>query len=207
MTPLFFYDTETTGLVDFRAPSEAEHQPHIVQIAGCLVNPDTREIIASIDVVVKPDGWTIPEEVAAIHGITTEYALSVGVPEKMAVGLFVELWNGNKRIAHNESFDARILRIAQHRFGYSESQLETWKSCESECTMKKSTPILQLPPTAKMQKAGFNTFKNPNLREAYRHFFGEDFENAHSAMADVKACIAVYFSIQDTKDSEAVKHE
>ena len=38
MNLALFYDTETTGLPDFKAPSEAQHQPHIVQLAALLVD-------------------------------------------------------------------------------------------------------------------------------------------------------------------------
>lgn len=197
------YDTETTGLPDFKAPSEAPHQPHIVQLAACLVDLDTRQTISSMDVITYPDGWTIPDDVAAIHGITTEHALDVGIPEKMAVEMFMQMWRGpgRTRIAHNEQFDARILRIALKRFIDQPDEVlpisDTWKEGKSECTARLATPICQIPPTAKMVKAGFNKFKTANLREAYRHFMGCDFENAHSAMADVQACMAVYFSIKN----------
>lgn len=199
MTPAIFYDTETTGLPDFKAPSEDPQQPHIVQLAACLVDLDTRKTISSMDVVVRPNGWTIPDEVAAIHGITTEHALDVGIPESLAVGMFMELWARRVRIAHNEQFDARILRIALLRHE-DEATADDWKAGLSDCTAKLATPICQIPPTAKMVSAGFNKFKTANLREAYRHFMGDDFENAHSAMADVQACMAVYFAI---KGSEA----
>ena len=75
MSLLFFYDTETSGLPDWKSPSEAEHQPHIVQAAGAIVDSESRETIASVEWIAKPDGWVIPDEVAAIHGITTERAL------------------------------------------------------------------------------------------------------------------------------------
>lgn len=191
-----FYDTETTGLPDFKAPSEAPHQPHIVQLAACLVDLETRELLNSLDVIIRPDGWVIPDDVAKIHGITTEHALDVGVPESTAVSAFMDMWACcNQRIAHNESFDARILRIALMRFE-SEAVADHWKAGASECTAKLATPICQIPPTDKMVKAGFTKFKTANLGEAYRHFMGGDFENAHSAMADVRACMDVYFAIK-----------
>ncbi len=190
-----FFDTETTGLPDFKAPSESAHQPHIVQLAALLVDMDTRETIQSMDVIIRPDGWTIPDDVAAVHGITTDHAAEVGIPERLAVEMFMELWVGRPRIAHNEQFDARILRIALMRH-QSEDAADIWKSGPAECTARMATPICQIPPTAKMVTAGFNKFKTPNLGEAYRHFTGKELVNAHSAMADVMACRDVYFAIK-----------
>lgn len=195
MKPILVFDTETTGLPDFKAPSEAPHQPHIVQLAALLVDPGSRATIASMDVIVRPDGWTIPNEVAAVHGITTERAAAVGVSESIALGLFMDLWgDAGLRVAHNEQFDARIIRIAQHRFDCGD--LDAWKAGKAECTARLATPICNLPPSeAQRAKTSFKR-KSPTLGEAYRHFTGRDLENAHSAMADVLACQDVYFAIK-----------
>lgn len=195
MNLALFYDTETTGLPDFKAPSESAHQPHIVQLAALLIDLDSRETIQSMDVIIRPEGWEIPDEVSRVHGITTEHAAEVGIPESMAVSMFMELWCGRNRVGHNQQFDARILRIALMRH-VSMATADIWKSGKAECTAVMSTPICQIPPTAKMVKAGINRFKTPNLGEAYRHFTGEELENAHSAMADVLACRDVYFAIK-----------
>lgn len=194
-----FFDTETTGLPDFKAPSESAHQPHIVQLAALLVDMDTRETIQSMDVIIRPGGWTIPDEVAAVHGITTQHALDVGIPESMAVSMFMELWSGRNRVAHNQQFDARIVRIALMRYVDTEAA-DIWKEGAAECTAIMATPVCQLPPTAKMVRAGFNKFKTPNLGEAYRHFTGNELVNAHSAMADVMACRDVYFAIKGAQE-------
>lgn len=206
MNLALFYDTETTGLPDFKAPSESAHQPHIVQLAALLVDLDTRQTIQSMDVIVRPNGWTIPDEVAAVHGITTEHAKAVGIPERLAVEMFMELWNNRNRVAHNEQFDARILRIALMRHQGNichspsgKSVPDIWKEGRAECTARMATPICQIPPTAKMVKAGFSKFKTPNLSEAYRHFTGGELQNAHSAIADVLACRDVYFAIKGAK--------
>lgn len=198
MKTAIFYDTETTGLPDFKAPSEAEHQPHIVQLAACLVDLDTRQTISSMDVICRPDGWLIPDDVAAIHGISNELAMDVGIPESLAVSMFMEMWGGRLRIAHNEQFDARILRIALMRIEDEESA-DQWKSGTSDCTAILATPICKIPPTQKMIDAGMNKFKTANLGEAYRHFTGKELQNAHSAMADVQGCMEVWFAIKDLK--------
>ena len=191
-----FYDTETTGLPLFSEPSEHPGQPHIVQLAACLVDLDTRNTIASMDVIIQPDGWTIPDEVAAIHGITTEHAAAVGVPAKLALQLFLNLAMGRKRIAHNEQFDARLVRIALLRH-FNADVADEWKAGKSECTQILATPIVKAPPTAKMKAAGRHHFKSANLGESVLHFTGKPLENAHSAMADVQGCMAVFFAIQD----------
>jgi DNA polymerase III subunit epsilon len=197
-----FFDTETTGLPLFKEPSEDPRQPHIVQLGACLVDLDTRQILSTLDVICKPDGWLIPDEVAAIHGITTEMAADVGVPESLAVEMLLEMVGDRLRIAHNESFDARIVRIACMRH-FEASQADQWKGGRAECTAQLSTPILKLPPTDRMKAAGFNKFKTANLREAYEHFTGRPLENAHSALADVHGCMAVYFAVQDLQAQRA----
>lgn len=203
MNTALFYDTETQGLPDFGQPSEAPHQPHIVQIAACLVDLDTRKTVSIMDVIVRPNGWTIPDDVAAIHGITTEHAMDVGISEPVALEMFQQLWNRRLRIGHNQNFDARIIRIAQMRHNFSQELQEDWKAGKAECTQILSTPICKLPPTAKMQAAGRNHFKSANLREAYQHFTGKPLENAHSAMADVQGCMAVWFAIKDLQPCAA----
>ena len=191
-----FYDTETTGLVRFKDPSEHPDQPHIVQLGACLVDVDTRKVLSTLDVMVRPDGWLIPDEAAAIHGITTEMAADLGVPESLAVEMLLDMVGSRTRIAHNESFDARIVRIACMRH-FEGSQADEWKEGPAECTQQMATPILRIPPTDRMKSAGFTKFKTANLREAVLHFTGKPLENAHSALADVHGCMSVWFAIKD----------
>lgn len=198
MTLKLVFDTETTGLPLFKEPSEDPRQPHIVQLAASLVDEDTRTEVAAIDVIIRPDGWTIPDDVAKVHGITTEIALARGIDEAVALTAFYQLWlqaNGG-RIAHNQQFDERIVRIGLLRY-MGEKHAETWKAGASECTAILATPIMNLPSTAKMLAAGFNKPKTPNLGEAVQFFTGRPLVNAHSARADVDGCAAVYWAIQD----------
>lgn len=200
MNLALFYDTETTGLPLFKEPSEHPSQPHIVQIGACLADLDTRRVHSSLDVIIRPDGWTIPDDVAAIHGITTEMAMAVGVPAVEAIGLFIALWSrASCRIAHNETFDARLVRIAlmRHFTPVDEGApvlADHWKTGAAKCTQRIATPIMKLPPTPKMVAARMPGPKSANLREAYQHFMGKPLEDAHSAMADARGCMEVFFA-------------
>ena len=183
MSTIFIYDTETTGIPDWSTPSGDESQPHIVQIAAVLADSETREVIDSLEFIIKPDGWEIPAETAAIHGITTERALEVGVDEKEALEKFLKLRGDHLRVAYNKTFDQRIVRIACKRF-MSEEDSEKWAvKDDHECAMRMAQKVM----------GG----KNPKLCDAYLHFTGNLLEDAHSAMADTLACMEVYFASKD----------
>lgn len=202
MRTALFYDTETTGLPLFDQPSEDPRQPHIVQLGACLVDIDTRATIASLDVICKPEGWTIPDEVCKVHGITTEHALAVGIPERLAVELLLELWRGTvPRIGHNEQFDARIFRIALMR--HAPLFADPWKEGAAQCTAALATPLCKLPPTPRMLAAGRKHYKTANLGEAFKHFTGRELDGAHNSMVDVRACMDVYFAIKDPQPQAA----
>lgn len=191
---ILVYDTETTGLPLFNEPSEDPRQPHIVQLAAQLFDTDTRRVVSRLDLVVRPDGWTIPAEVADLHGITQARAEAVGVPEDVAVSLLTSLWKvAAVRVGHNESFDARIVRIALKRFEKLGVCPNAWKAGAAECTADLSTDLCRLPATAKMVAAGRGKqFKRPTLAEAYSHFCNGELAGAHSAGGDVEGCLMVY---------------
>lgn len=190
MKTLLNYDTETTGIPNWNIPSEDPSQPHIVQLAAILCEEETRKPIQSINLIIKPEGWVIPPEVTAIHGITTEYALAVGVPEAMAVQMLLSMCGQADRVAYNRTFDQRIVRIALKRFGFPEAVIEKWAEKDNHhCAMGLS----------KLVMGG----KQPKLAEAYKFFTGQDLEDAHSAMADTKACMTVFFAALDYQKKAA----
>lgn len=203
METALFFDTETSGLPLFREPSEDPRQPHIVQLGALLVDMASRRVLSAVDLIIRPDGWEIPDEVAAIHGITTEQATRAGIDESLALDLLIDLQRrASVRIAHNTQFDDRIVRIAIKRF-FGDDEAEKWAAGASDCTAKLAGPIMQLPPTEKMVRAGFKHHKTPNLREAHLHFLGRPLEGAHSAMADARGCMDVFFAIQDLQAKAA----
>ena len=187
------YDTETTGLPDFKARSTDPKQPHLVQLALVTCNEDGTEAGAKAR-IVKPDGWTIPEETTAIHGISQEQALAEGVTEQHAVVTYVMAQAMcTLRIAHNESFDRRIMRIAMTRLGLERDFIEFMEARASFCTCEAAKPILNMPPTNKMTAKGMRSPKPPKLIECMQYFFSEHLVAAHDALADARACARIYF--------------
>lgn len=185
MNLILFYDKETTGLPLWKEPSEDPKQPHIVECAALLVDAETRKTVSSMSVVIRPDGWEIPAEVSAVHGITTEVASKVGIDEATALDVFLDLHSrAQVRVAFNESFDARIVRIAMKRFGFNDEDADKYKDAPAQCAMRMASPLVGLG-------------KFPNLGEAYQHFFSKPLEGAHSALIDAQACRDIYFALLD----------
>lgn len=189
---ILFFDTETTGLPDRKLRLTDTRQPRIVQLAAILVDEKTEEVVEEMNCIAYPEGYIIPDVVAAIHGITTEIALAKGIPIKSIMEKFDSMVNkANRIVGHNIQFDSLMLRIERHKMGnYKELGLPT------ECTMLMSTNICKLPPTPRMIASGFNTYKSPKLEEAYLHLFRIQLMNAHDALVDVKACMEVYFELK-----------
>ena len=194
-----FYDTETTGLPDWNKPSDDPSQPRIIQLCAELCDDQTLEVFASLHALIKPDGWTIPTELEAITGITNAKCKAVGVDMCLVLPLFFEMWEQcDQRVAHNESFDMRMVRIELFRDKrYGQEYADQWKSGKAYCTCEKAKPHTRLPPTERMLASGRNGYKPPNLGEAYQHFTGKKLEGAHNATVDVMALKAVYVGIRN----------
>lgn len=187
---ILFYDTETTGLPDRFAPLNSERQPRCVQLAALLTDNEGNEQ-SCINLIVHPDGWTIPAEAASVHGITTEKAKAMGIREAVIAAAFYDLSRkADLVVAHNEKFDRQIVNIMFERLGRG------WKlDTPAFDTMEAAAPIVNLPPTPRMISAGINKPKAPKLEECMHHFFGEKLDGAHDALVDVRACARLYFQL------------
>lgn len=185
------YDTETSKMPEWKIPSDDPCQPHIVQLAAVLADTDTREIITELDLIIRPDGWVIDPETVEIHGITQERALAEGIPEQEAVQQFLDLWDGAFRIAFNRTFDQRILRIALKRY-FSQDIMDAWADKEThDCTMW-------------LSKKAMGVGKTPKLVDAYEWATGKVLEGNHNALTDARACLELYFALEDLKNEEVV---
>lgn len=189
---ILFFDTETTGKADFRAAPDAPHQPRLVQFAGLLTDDEGKEV-SHVRLTVRPEGFEIPEEASGIHGITTAIARAIGVDCGAVRNIFRAWWQCSSMVVgHNVEFD---LFIMDGEFARASGAKKAWGDPRATfCTMRRMTPVCKLP-------GKYGDFKWPKLQEAYKHAFGSDFEGAHDAMADVRACAKIYFWLQNQPKS------
>lgn len=182
------FDTETTGLPLWKEPSDHPDQPHVLDIACSLFDQELQEV-ERFDAIINP-GVEVPDEVAAIHGLTTEIVQAEGIPPGDALDRFLGLVGRAGMIAgHNVSFDIRMMRImAARELG------EKWDNPHATfCTMRKSTNLCRIPsPRARHPE----DWKWPRLGEAIQHFFGEEFEDAHRARPDCDASSRIFIHLK-----------
>lgn len=191
-----FFDCETTGIVDRKKKLDDPSQPRIVQLAAVLCGEDG-VVTDELNLIAKPDGWTVPEVCANIHGLTTEICEEKGVPMLDILTRFNAMKaKCTDRVAYNISFDKTMLLREEQAYGIPHDE----EAKTSLCVMKMAEPLCKIPATAKQKEWNMGPFKAPKLIEAYRHFFKEDFDRAHDAMNDVMACKKIFFHIAEIQN-------
>ena len=170
----------------------------MVSLAAMLTDNDGK-VLQAMSVRVRPEGWMVPDDVALIHGLTTEILHETGVDIGIIMPLF-EAWlrKADRRIAHNIVFDNKITRGELRRLGLPDH----FNKEKDFCTMAASRKIMQMAPTDKMMRSGRHTNKPPKLAEAFEYFTRLTLKNAHQALADVHACRAIYMAIQERNTAQ-----
>lgn len=180
-----FFDTETTGLPkNWQAPLEdLENWPRLVQLAWLFADGYGKEV-GSGNLIIKPEGFLIPESASAVHGITTERAEKEGISLDEALSQFSQAIEQAKIIvAHNISFDEKIIgaeflrKKIEHKF-FERPQI---------CTMLTSKDFCRI-------ESG-RGYKWPKLIELHEKLFDSGFDGAHDALADVRACARCFFEL------------
>lgn len=186
-----FFDTETTGLPEKHKPPEHPSQPRLVQLAFVLAPIGGLER-ASASMMIKPQGWSIPEAASKVHGITTELATQFGIPLRTAVSCFCHhLVAADVLIAHNIAFDLTVMKSALCQIDAA-SSIRGLTQIPLLCTQEATRDIVACPPTPRMLEFGIEGYKSPKLAESYTYYTGQELEGAHDALVDVRACRTVF---------------
>jgi DNA polymerase III epsilon subunit-like protein len=181
MPRYLIFDTETSGLPDFKLPADAEGQPRLCAITMILTDEDlAAEVVHSM--LIQPNGWEISPEITAINGLTTERCAAEGVPITDALTLYTDaIKDGRIVVAYNAQFDCKIMRGELRRLDLPDLFAET----QNVCAMRSSKSL-------NIEKAGAKKGGFPKLSDTYRHFFKKELDGAHTSLADAMACLEVF---------------
>ncbi len=181
------FDTETTGLPkDFKAPvSDTENWPRMVQLAWQLHDKNGK-LVKAANHIIKPDGFTIPYNSEKIHGISTQRALDEGKDLRLVLDEFLEsLSQAEFIVGQNVTFDINVLGCEFYRNDIENNIAEL----EVLDTMNESVNYCAIP------GGRGGSFKFPTLSELHKKLFGEAFDGAHNAAADVEATARCFFEL------------
>ncbi len=181
------YDTETTGLpVNDNAPlTDFANWPRLVQLAW-QIHDEKGEPVEVRNYIVKPEGFVIPRAAEKVHGISTERATNEGEPLEKVLGEFVKALHTVKVVAgHNVSFDNNIVRVECMR---KEMVCPLSEKIIVD-TKETSTDYCAIP------GGRGGKYKWPRLSELHVKLFGENFDAAHNASADVRATARCFLEL------------
>ena len=181
------FDTETTGLPqNYNAPlTDFENWPRLVQIAWQLHDMRGNLLVAR-NLIVKPDGFTIPYNSVQIHGISTERAMEEGLDIKEVLSMLKDdIAKAEHGIGHNIEFDYNIVGSEYLRAGL-DNPLEELSDID---TKLEGTNFCAIPGGRGGQ------FKWPTLTELHQKLFGKGFDDAHDAAYDVDATARCFFGL------------
>lgn len=184
-----FFDTETTGLPKcWNAPvTDTDNWPRMVQLAWITCDL-SGNILEQRNAIVKPEGFKIPYEASMLHGITTQIATEQGESLEQILDEFSkQIDKATALIGHNVRFDECIVGAEFERMRMMTGLFLKPKYC----TMQSSTNYCKLP--------GKKGFKSPRLSELHQILFGEGFDNAHNALADVEATARCFWRLRELK--------
>ena len=165
------FDTETTGLPkNKQAPlNDFDNWPRVVQIAWQL-HDHNGKLLSNENLIVRPDGFTIPFNAEKVHGISTQGALDEGVPLDEVLDRFAEdLQKADLIIGHNIiDFDVKVVGSEFLR-REKENVIATKEPVDTQLV---STEFCAIPGGRGGQ------FKWPTLLELHKKLFGEGFGDA-----------------------------
>lgn len=172
-------DTEGTGVFDYRRPANDVGQPRMAALSILRCSPDLEVIEREYHVLIKPDGWTLSAEAAAVNKLTMERLQAEGVPVRDTLEEFRLAVQQEWRvvIAHNAQHDLKQVRAEFRRAGLPDLFMIT----RNICTMRNLGH--DLVPKASGKKGW------PKLEEAAAHFgvVAPD----HTARGDSVSCLGV----------------
>jgi len=183
---LIFFDTETTGLPNFKLNADDPSQPRIAALAAILCD-DKLNVRGLSHCLIKPEGWSMPEDIAKINGLSDDILRESGVPIRDALAVLHSwLHRGCTIVAHNVQFDLKMLRGELRRLDMPDYYDRTYLFC----TQMANISILKLEPKGGKRHA--DHFKYPNLGETFKYYFDKEMGGAHGAYNDALAVKRIY---------------
>lgn len=177
MLKIMFFDTETTWLTPW--------VDRIIQFGAIYgaYDPEEKKFYEEriINQYIDPE-MPIPASSTQIHGITNEFVKKFWNMSLYLKEFLAYLNKCDIVVGHNIEYDWKMLEWEQSRHNN-----EIWLFPRKICTMKSRVEH-------KMKTENIEV-KYPKLTEIHKELLWKDFDNAHDALADIRATKDVFFEM------------
>lgn len=173
------FDTETTGLPDNKLPADHPSQPRLAHLAMAYLDPYLN-VEKVDDWYVRPDGWSVPDDVFEINGLTTKFLADYGKPIDAVLAAYCQaILDGRVMAAYNAQFDLKIMRGELRRA----KMPDLFETTPNICLMR-------------AYKDWRKIFKGYKLSDACLRL-GIPYERHHRAPADALAAVDVFRAMRE----------
>ncbi|MEL7161839.1 MAG: 3'-5' exonuclease, partial [Bacteroidota bacterium] len=167
------------------------NEDRIVQLSTRLV---ALEGFQDYNHLVRPNGFTIPDTVTSIHGITDQVATRQGISlEKALKELLQQIEQADIIVGHHIDFGIAILLAEARRTGFFDLVATLTHPKFGLDAGRRAAICTQRLAADYFRFLGESpSLSDTKLATVYRRLFGEELVGAHDAMVDVVACQRVY---------------
>lgn len=169
------FDTETTGFPKSKLVP-LDRQPEITELYACKFDDSDGKVIDEFDSLFKTKN-SIPPETVKINGIDDAMVKDEKPFSYYVKEVFDFLGAGDIVTGHNVKFDITMIGLEMQRCKIMERLFPQKKICTIEQTMHLRG-------------------KRLNLGALHELLFGEKFDDAHRAKADVMAQVRCYMELK-----------
>lgn len=183
---LCIFDLETTGLPKRDKSLTDVSQPHIMQLGAIMVTKNWEEV-ASMQVLIKPEGWSSQAGATAVHNISMRQCELYGIRLKAALAMFMDMVRSSTEIiAYALPFDETLIDIELARLNAAPQE---WKrgGLVRTCAMQQAA-------------ARWNNGKSMKLTAAYERATGRAFDQLHRGLSDARAALEIMRALRDDFD-------
>jgi DNA polymerase III epsilon subunit-like protein len=186
MTLHLAIDVETSGLFDYTKPADAEGQPRAAQIGMIWLDHDL-STIREAEWLIKPIGWTLEAEAAAVNGLTHELLEAEGGPIDEALRDYARAIDERHVIVgFNAAYDIKLMRGELRR-----------AKLEDRYMLTRTLDVMQGCRKIVDARTATGKSKAPKLEEACT-FFGIDREPLpHRALGGARACVLILRKLRE----------
>lgn len=182
------FDTETTGIPNWKMPLTDGSQPRIIQLGALQFDRDGN-LMNRVALYMKRDGWVSSSGAKAVHGISERRCDLYGVRQVAAIAVLMDMVRSSRVLAsYGLRFDRTMVEIEMLRAG---GIPDGWKR-----SMLRDVCILE----AAAQAA--NSGKSMKLNDAHQAIVGSPYEQKHDALEDTEAAGRVFWALVTQKKIE-----